>query len=133
MSSRKTLIIIAVVSVGIIGALVFAYATNKNISTAILDPNASKSVQSVANALQINPKTAEKLIPKMQNAKPELSFHVPSPPKEAAVKIEQDIKEGISPANKIPADKTLIVPNETDVKVYRIQMEPKQLYQVSLM
>jgi hypothetical protein len=63
---------------------------------------------------------------KTQNRDPDVRYIVQAPTvQQAATKVEADIKAGTSPANKIPADKTIVTPNTTaqKVDVYRVTLD----------
>lgn len=67
---------------------------------------------------------------KAENREPDIRYIVQAPTVDkAAEKVRQDIDAGKSPANKIPADKTVITPNQTEQKVdvYRITLDKARL------
>lgn len=63
---------------------------------------------------------------KAENREPDIRYIVQAPTVErAAEQVRRDIDAGKSPANKIPADKTVVTPNQTEQKVdvYRITLD----------
>jgi hypothetical protein len=88
-----------------------------------------KNTATLAAALNIKEAEAKALQAKLveaQNRPPVVSYHVTERTVEkAAEQVKKDIDAGASPANKIPADKTIVTPNtsEQKVDVYRITMD----------
>jgi len=83
----------------------------------------------LAKKLDITQGQATKLAAELaavQDKPPEIRYVVQAPTVEqAAVQVKKDIDAGKSPANKIPADKTVVTPNTKDQKVdvYRITLD----------
>ena len=83
----------------------------------------------LAKALDISQAQAKKLATELAVAKnrdPDIRYIVQAPTVEkAAEQVKRDIDAGKSPANKIPADKTVVTPNvkEQKVDVYRITLD----------
>jgi hypothetical protein len=83
----------------------------------------------LAQKLSISDAQAKKLATELaaaQNRDPDIRYIVQAPTVEqAAVQVKRDIDAGKSPANKIPADKTVVTPNKTEQKVdvYRITLD----------
>ena len=83
----------------------------------------------LAKALSISGGQAKKLTAELAAAnqrEPNVTYVVQAPTVEqAAVQVKKDIDAGKSPANQIPADKTVVTPNKAEQKVdvYRIQMD----------
>ncbi len=88
-----------------------------------------KQTDTLAAALNISQAEAKALQAKLieaQNKPPVVSYHVTERTVEkAAEQVKKDIDAGKSPANKIPADKTIVTPNtdQQKVDVYRITMD----------
>lgn len=83
----------------------------------------------LAKRLDISQAQATKLAAELAAAKnrdPDIRYIVQAPTVEkAAEQVKRDIDAGKSPANKIPADKTVVTPNvkEQKVDVYRITLD----------
>ena len=88
-----------------------------------------KQSAELAKALDISQAQAKKLAAELAVAKnrdPDIRYIVQAPTVEkAADQVRKDIDAGKSPANKIPADKTVVTPNvsEQKVDVYRITLD----------
>ena len=83
----------------------------------------------LAKVLNVSQSTAKKLTAELtaaNNREPNIRYIVQAPTVEqAATQVKKDIDAGKSPANQIPADKTVITPNKTEQKVdvYRITLD----------
>ena len=94
-----------------------------------IDYSKIKDVPKLKESLHINTKEAQQLSSEIEKAEargPEIQYVVQAPTVEAAAtQVETDIKTGTSPANKIPADKTIVTPNtkEQKVEVFRITLD----------
>ena len=83
----------------------------------------------LAKALDISKSQAQKLTVELAKAKdkePEIRYIVQAQTVEkAAEQVKKDIDAGKSPANKIPADRTVVTPNvkEQKVDVFRITLD----------
>jgi hypothetical protein len=87
--------------------------------------NAAKLAQAL-NIKEAEAKTLQAKLAEAQNKPPVVSYHVTERTVEkAAEQVRKDIDAGTSPANKIPADKTIVTPNtdQQKVDVYRITMD----------
>ena len=119
---------------GVLLALLCAAATAgyyylKHEHAAILSQQQITQTAELAKALSISDNQAKKLATELaaaKNREPDIRYIVQSPTVEAAaVTVKRDIDAGKSPANKIPADKTVVTPNKTEQKVdvYRITLD----------
>ena len=86
-------------------------------------------VATLKKALDIKATEAQQLAKELEVAqsKPAQIHYVTLAPtvEQAAIKVEADIKAGVSLANQIPADKTIVTPNvkEQKVDVYRVTLD----------
>ena len=101
----------------------------KHEHAALLSQQQITQTAELAKALDISHGTAKKLTAELaaaKNKEPDIRYIVQAPTVErAAVQVKKDIDAGKSPANKIPADKTVVTPNKTEQKVdvYRITLD----------
>ena len=88
-----------------------------------------KSKEELAKQLNLTQGQAKLLaseLAKVQDKPPDIRYIVQAPTiEQAAGKVQHDIDAGKSPANQIPADKTVVTPNVKDQKVdvYRITLD----------
>ena len=119
---------------GVLLALLCAAATAgyyylKHEHAAILSQQQITQTAELAKALSISDNQAKKLTAELaaaKNKEPDIRYIVQAPTiEQAAVQVKKDIDAGKSPANKIPADKTVVTPNKTEQKVdvYRITLD----------
>ena len=123
-------IALAVLVLVLIGtAAVAAYHWTHREKAQIMTELQIKQAAELAKALDISQAQAKKLAAELAVAKnrdPDIRYIVQAPTVEkAAEQVRKDIDAGKSPANKIPADKTVVTPNVKDQKVdvYRITLD----------
>ena len=123
-------IAVAILVLVLIGtAAVAAYHWTHREKAQIMTELQIKQAAELAKALDISQAQAKKLAAELAVAKnrdPDIRYIVQAPTVEqAAKKVKEDIDAGKSPANKIPADKTVVTPNvkEQKVDVYRITLD----------
>lgn len=110
-------------------AAVAGYHWLKHEQAVVMSQQQIQQAAELAKALDITKAQATKLAAELAKAKdkePEIRYIVQAPTVEqAAVQVKKDIDAGKSPANKIPADKTVVTPNVTEQKVdvYRITLD----------
>ena len=110
-------------------AAVAGYHWLKHEQAVVMSQQQIKQVAELAKVLDISKSQAQKLTVELAKAKdkePEIRYIVQAPTVEkAAEQVKRDIDAGKSPANKIPADKTVVTPNTQDQKVdvYRITLD----------
>ena len=118
-------LVIALMSV----AAVAGYHWLKHEQAVVMSQQQIQQATELAKALDISKSQATKLTAELSAAKnrdPEIRYIVQAPTVEkAAEQVKRDIDAGKSPANKIPADKTVVTPNvkEQKVDVYRITLD----------
>lgn len=101
----------------------------KHEQAVVMSQQQIKEAAELAQKLSISDAQAQKLTVELAKAKdkpPEIQYIVQAPTVEkAAEQVKRDIDAGKSPANKIPADKTVVTPNvaEQKVDVYRITLD----------
>ena len=123
-------IAVAILVLALIGtAAVAAYHWTHREKARIMTELQIKQAAELAKALDISRAQAKKLAAELAVAKnrdPDIRYIVQAPTVEkAAEQVKKDIDAGKSPANKIPADKTVVTPNvkEQKVDVYRITLD----------
>ena len=105
------------------------YYYMKHDNAVVISQEQLKNAEKLAKALDISQSTALALEKKLQEAQskpPAVSYTVQAPTvQQGAVEVKRQIDAGTSPANKVPADKTIVTPNveEQKVDVYRITMD----------
>lgn len=110
-------------------AAVAGYHWLKHEQAVVMSQQQIQQAAELVKALDITKAQAQKLATELAKAKdkpPEIRYIVQAPTVEqAAVQVKKDIDAGKSPANKIPADKTVVTPNLTEQKVdvYRITLD----------
>lgn len=110
-------------------AAVAGYHWLKHEQAVVLSQQQIQQAAELAKALDISKSQATKLTAELAAAKnrdPDIRYVVQAPTIEkAAEQVRKDIDAGKSPANKIPADKTVVTPNtkEQKVDVYRITLD----------
>jgi hypothetical protein len=91
-----------------------------------LTPDEVKNPVAVADAIGVSKAVGAEIVDEIKEAvkhHPAVSYAVQADtPKEAAPIVERQIKEDKAPVKLPPADKTIIVPTETKVDVYRINL-----------
>lgn len=123
-------ITVAVLVLALIGAAAAAaYHWTHREKAQIMTELQVKQSAELAKALDISQAQAKKLAAELAVAKnrdPDIRYIVQAPTVEkAAEQVKRDIDAGKSPANMIPADKTVVTPNtkEQKVDVYRITLD----------
>ena len=123
-------IAVAVLVIALIGAAAVAgYHWLKHEQAVVLSQQQIQQSTELAKALDISKGQATKLTAELAKAKdksPDIRYIVQAPTVEkAAEQVKMDIDAGKSPANKIPADRTVVTPNvpEQKVDVYRITLD----------
>lgn len=123
-------ITVAVLVIALIGAAAVAgYHWLKHEQAVVMSQQQIEQAAELVKALDITKAQAQKLTVELAKAKdrePDIRYVVQAPTVErAAVQVKKDIDAGKSPANKIPADKTVVTPNQTEQKVdvYRITLD----------
>ena len=110
-------------------AAVAGYHWLKHEQAVVMSQQQIQQSAELAKALDISKSQAIKLTAELAAAKnrgPDIRYIVQAPTVEkAAEQVKRDIDAGKSPANKIPADKTVVTPNvkEQKVDVYRITLD----------
>lgn len=111
------------------GACVAAYYYFQHDHAVIMTQEQIKSKEALSKELDISKKQAQLLAKELEKAnekEPEIRYITRAPTiEQAAVNVKKDIDAGKSPANQIPADKTVVTPNvkEQKVDVYRITLD----------
>ncbi len=123
-------IAVAVLVIALMSAAAVAgYHWLKHEQAVVLNQQQIQQAAELAKALDISKSQAQKLTAELAAAKnrdPDIRYVVQAPTIEkAAEQVRKDIDAGKSPANKIPADKTVVTPNQTEQKVdvYRITLD----------
>ena len=134
-AAQKTVPLWAKIAVAVLvialmsAAAVAGYHWLKHEQAVVLSQQQIQQSAELAKALDISKSQAQKLTVELAKAKdkpPDIRYVVQAPTVEqAAKKVKEDIDAGKSPANKIPADKTVVTPNQTEQKVdvYRITLD----------
>ena len=112
-------------------AAVAGYHWLKHEQAVVMSQQQIQQSAELAKRLDISQAQATKLAAelakaKAENREPDIRYIVQAPTIErAAEQVRKDIDAGKSPANKIPADKTVVTPNtqEQKVDVYRITLD----------
>ena len=112
-------------------AAVAGYHWLKHEQAVVLNQQQIQQATELAQRLDISQAQATKLAAelakaKAENREPDIRYIVQAPTVEkAGEQVKRDIDAGKSPANKIPADKTVVTPNQTEQKVdvYRITLD----------
>jgi len=110
-------------------AAVAVYHWLKHEQAVVMSQQQIQHAAELAKSLDISKSQAQKLTVELAEAKdkpPKIQYIVQAPTVEkAADQVRKDIDAGKSPANKIPADKTVVTPNvpEQKVDVYRITLD----------
>lgn len=113
----------------LISAAVAGYHWIKHDHAVVLSQQQIKQSAELAQRLSISDAQAKKLATELaaaNNREPDIRYIVQAPTVEkAAEQVKKDIDAGKSPANKIPADKTVVTPNtqQQKVDVYRITLD----------
>lgn len=113
----------------LIAAAVAGYYWIKHDHAVVMSEQQIKQSAELAQKLSISDAQAKKLATELaaaNNRDPDIRYIVQAPTiEQAAVQVKKDIDAGKSPANKIPADKTVVTPNKTEQKVdvYRITLD----------
>lgn len=113
----------------LIAASMAGYHWIKHDHAVVLTEQQIKQSAELAQKLSISDAQAKKLATELaaaNNRDPDIRYIVQAPTVEqAAVQVKKDIDAGKSPANKIPADKTVVTPNtqQQKVDVYRITLD----------
>lgn len=125
---------IAIVLVlAMVGTCVAAYYYFQHDHAVIMTQEQIKQSAELAKRLDISEKQAQRLAKELKAAnekEPEFRYITRAPTVEqAAVNVKKDIDAGKSPANQIPADKTIVTPNvkEQKVDVYRVTLDKAKL------
>ena len=119
------ILVLALISTGAVAAYHWTHREKAQIMTELQ----IKQSAELAKALDISQAQAKKLAAELAVAKnrdPDIRYIVQAPTvKKAAEQVRKDIDAGKSPANMIPADKTVVTPNikEQKVDVYRITLD----------
>ena len=123
-------IAVAVLVIVLIGtAAVAAYHWTHREKAQIMTELQIKQAAELAKALDISQAQAKKLAAELavvKNRDPDIRYIVQAPTVEkAAEQVKRDIDAGKSPANMVPADKTVVTPNKTEhkVDVFRITLD----------
>lgn len=134
-AAQKTVPLWAKIAVAVLvialmsAAAVAGYHWLKHEQAVVMSQQQIQQAAELAKALDISKNQAQKLTVELAKAKdkePEIRYIVQAPTVEkAAEQVKRDIDAGKSPANKIPADKTVVTPNQTEQKVdvYRITLD----------
>jgi Tfp pilus assembly protein PilV len=108
-------------------AAVAGYFYLKHDHAVVLQQEQLKQADTLAKALNISQAEAKDLQKKLAEAKqPVVNYTIAAPTVQAAAEqVKKDIDAGKSPANNVPADKTVVTPNTQDQKVdvYRITLD----------
>ena len=127
-------IAVAVLVIALMSAAAVAgYHWLKHEQAVVLSQQQIQQAAELTKALDISKSQATKLTAELAKAKdkpPDIRYVVQAPTVEkAAEQVKRDIDAGKSPANKIPADKTVVTPNvkEQKVDVYRITLDRAKL------
>lgn len=113
----------------LVTAAVAGYHWLKHDHAVVMSQQQIKQAAELAQKLSISDAQAKKIATELaaaQNRKPDIRYIVEAPTVEkAAERVKRDIDAGKSPANKIPADKTVVTPNKAEQKVdvYRINLD----------
>ena len=113
----------------LVAAAVAGYHWIKHDHAVVMSQQQIKQSAELAQKLDISQAQAKKLATELaaaNNRDPDIRYIVQAPTVEkAAEQVKRDIDAGKSPANKIPADKTVVTPNKTEQKVdvYRITLD----------
>lgn len=113
----------------LVTAAVAGYHWLKHDHAVVMSQQQIKSSAELAQKLDISQAQAKKLATELaaaNNKDPDIRYIVQAPTVEkAAEQVRKDIDAGKSPANKIPADKTVVTPNKTEQKVdvFRITLD----------
>ena len=125
-----TKIAVAILALALIGtAAVAAYHWTHREKAQIMTELQIQQAAELAKRLDISQAQAKKLAAELavaKNREPDIRYIVQAPTVEkAAEQVKRDIDAGKSLANKIPADKTVVTPNQQEQKVdvYRITLD----------
>ena len=119
------ILVLALISTAAVAAYHWTHREKAQIMTELQIKQAAE----LAKALDISQAQAKKLAAELAVAKnrdPDIRYIVQAPTVEkAAEQVKRDVDAGKSPANMIPADKTVVTPNakEQKVDVYRITLD----------
>ena len=111
------------------GADVAAYYYFQHAHAATMTQEQIKSKEELTKKLDISQKQAQLLSKELEKAsekEPEIRYITRAPTiEQAAVTVKKDIDAGKSPANQIPADKTIVTANvkEQKVDVYSVTLD----------
>jgi len=134
-AAQKTVPLWAKIAVAVLvialmsAAAVAGYHWLKHEQAVVMSQQQIQQAAEMAKALDISQAQAKKLAAELAVAKnrdPDIRYIVQAPTVEkAAEQVRKDIDAGKSPANMIPADKTVVTPNklEPKVDVYRITLD----------
>lgn len=125
--AKVACVVLAIALIGAASAAAYNW-THREKAQVMTELQIQQSAE-LAKALDISKAQATKLaaeLAKASNKDPEIRYIVQSPTVEkAADQVRKDIDAGKSPANMIPADRTVVTPNvkEQKVDVYRITLD----------
>ena len=130
--------------IAIIAALVLIFALVAfSLYTHLLTPDNTQTMtveeikqpELVAEKIGVSKSVAKQIVNEIEEVvkhPPATSYTVPAETTEEAAKIvEKQIRDDKVPVELPPADKTIVTPTDVNVKVYRINLEAKKLYQAS--
>lgn len=132
---HKTIVIYLVFLLLIVAVIswIYFYFSSKHEESVLMTQEQIKIANELKDKLDISMNNANMLkkeIEKANNKPPEIRYIVQAATVEEAAKQEEKrIEEGTSPANQIPAHKTIVTPNikEQKVDVYRITLDKARL------
>ena len=127
--AKVACVVLVIALIGAAAAAAYHY-THRERAQVMTELQIQQSAE-LAKRLDISQAQATKLAAelakaKAENREPDIRYIVQAPTIErAAEQVRKDIDAGKSPANKIPADKTVVTPNtqEQKVDVYRITLD----------
>ncbi len=127
------IVLAAVLIVAMVAVGTAAYYYFQHDHAVVMTQEQIKSKEELAKQLNITQGQAKLLateLAKVQDKPPDIRYIVQAPTiEQAAVTVKRDIDAGKSPANAVPADKTVVTPNikEQKVDVYRITLDKAKL------
>lgn len=127
--AKVACVVLALALIGAAGAAAYNW-THREKAQVMTELQIQQSAE-LAKRLDISQAQATKLAAelakaKAENREPDIRYIVQAPTIErAAEQVRKDIDAGKSPANKIPADRTVVTPNtqQQKVDVYRITLD----------
>lgn len=126
---NKIIAIAGVLVVLLIAGAMAGYYYLKHEHAVVLSQQQIQQSAELAKVLEVSQSTAKKLTAELaaaNNRESDIRHIVQtSTVEQAATQVKEDIDAGKSPANQIPADKTVVTPNKTEQKVdvYRITLD----------